>query len=60
MKFKQWQLKNNSIVELIDGRKIKFIKMDGAYAHWDLEGRLKIGNYEEFEETDFGYKVTKQ
>lgn len=57
---KQHELKNNSTVELADGRKVTFVKMDGMYAHWDFGGILKIGNYEEFEETDFGYKVVRQ
>jgi hypothetical protein len=56
---KQHELKNNSEVELPDGKRVKFIKMDGMYAKWDVDGELKTGNFEEFEETEFGYKVIK-
>lgn len=54
---KQWELKNNSKVELPNGQIAVFVKMDGMYAQWRLDGKLKIGNYEDFEETDFGYRV---
>lgn len=55
---RQWDLKNNSIVELLNGDRVKFLKMDGMYAHWEsTDDVINIGNFEEFEETDFGYKV---
>lgn len=54
---KQWDLKNNSIVELPDGSRVTFLKMDGMYAHWDKNGKQKIGNFKDFEKTNFGYKV---
>ncbi len=57
-KLKQWELKPKSKILLPDGRIVKFIKMDGMYAQWDFGGKLKIGNYEEFEKVDekeFGY-----
>jgi hypothetical protein len=57
---KQWELKNNSKVEIPDGRIVTFLKMDGMYAKWDDNGELKTGNFEEFEETDFGYKTTQE
>lgn len=54
---KQYELKNDSIVELSNGKRVTFLKMDGMYAKWDDEGEFKTGNFEDFEETDFGYKV---
>jgi hypothetical protein len=54
---KQWELENNSEVELPDGVKATFLKMDGMYAHWDLQGELAIGNYDSFVKTKTGYKV---
>lgn len=54
---KQWQLKNNSEVELPDGERVKFKKMDGMYAQWEQNGNIKIGSFEKFEKTDFGYRV---
>ncbi len=54
---KQWELKNNSRVLLPEGKVVTFLKMDGSYAHWDDNGELRIGNFEEFEETEDGYKV---
>lgn len=58
----QWDLKPNSRVELPDGSMITFEKMDGMYAHWidDNTGLIKIGNFEYFIETDFGYKVISE
>jgi len=57
---KQWELKNNSKVELPDGQIATFVRMDGMYAQWELKGKLLIGNYEDFKKTDFGYKVKKR
>lgn len=54
---KQWQLKNNSKVQLPDGKIVTFLKMDGMYAKWNDNGEFKTGNFDEFEKTDFGYKV---
>lgn len=42
---KQWELDNNSKVELPDGSISTFLKMDGMYAHWD---NGVIGNFNEF------------
>ena len=57
---KQWELKNNSVVELPDGTLATFVKMDGRYAQWDQNGELKIGNFEDFDQTESGYKVRKE
>lgn len=56
---KQWELENNSKVELPDGTFAIFIKMDGLYAKWDVQGEWKTGNYEAFEKTKDGYKVVR-
>ena len=59
----QWELKNNSKVKLADGRIVTFIKMDGMYAHWDIGGMLKTGNYQKFEKVEnkeYKYKVVIQ
>lgn len=55
--YHQWELKNDSIVELPDGTRATFVAMDGMYAKWIQNGEHKIGNFEKFEKTDFGYKV---
>lgn len=57
---KQWELENNSKVKLPDGTIATFIKMDGKYARWNKNGRIKIGNFEDFEKTKFGYRVKEQ
>ncbi len=57
---KQWELKNNSRVELLDGTLVTFLKMDGMYAKWDDDGRFKTGNFDNFKKTDFGYKVVEE
>jgi len=54
---KQWELPNNSKVELPDGTIATFLNMDGAYAHWDVDGKLQIGNFNEFIKEDGIYKV---
>ena len=47
---KQWQIPNNSKVEISKGLFYTFLKMDGMYAKWkDNKDRFKIGNYEELE-----------
>jgi len=56
---KQWELTNNSKVELPDGSFATFLKMDGMYAKWDKDGEFLTGNYDTFEETEFGYKVVE-
>jgi hypothetical protein len=55
--YAQWELENNSSVELPDGTIVIYLKMDGMYAHWDVDGELQIGNYSVFEKTETGYKV---
>jgi hypothetical protein len=57
---KQWELPNNSLVQLPGGKKVTFLKMDGMYAQWDVDGKVKIGNFAAFEKTDFGYKVVEK
>jgi len=54
---KQWELENNSTVELPSGKRVTFLKMDGMYAKWDDNGEFKTGNFDEFEKTHSGYKV---
>ena len=54
---KQWELKNNSEVELSDGTRVTFLKMDGMFAHWEENGKRKIGNFNAFVKTDYGYKI---
>lgn len=49
---KQWELPEGSTVILKDGSEAKFIGMDGLYAKWEVDGELKIGNFEELEEKD--------
>lgn len=41
----QWELPNNSKVKLGDGEFVIFKKMDGMYAQWEQDGKLKIGNF---------------
>ena len=45
LNLKQWELPNNSKVMLPDGTTITFKGMDGMYAHWEQDGKLKIGNF---------------
>lgn len=54
---KQWELPNNTVVELPDGTLATFLKMDGMYAHWDIGGELQIGNYDNIERVDGVFKV---
>lgn len=54
---RQWELPNNSVVTLPDGTTAIFLKMDGMYAKWDVDGELKTGNFDEFEETEGGYRA---
>lgn len=54
---KQWELPNNSQVKLSDGRMIKFLKMDGIYAHWIIDGGLAIANFNGFKKDGDHYKV---
>ena len=57
---KQWQLKNNSKVELPSGKMVDFLKMDGMFAKWDVDGEMQTGNFDEFEQTENGYKVVEK
>ena len=45
-KLKQWELPNNTKVEIQPGEFATFLEMDGMYAKWDLGGKFKIGNYD--------------
>jgi hypothetical protein len=54
---KQHELPNNSKVKLPDGTWALFLKMDGMYAHWKVNGELKIGSFEEFKKVDDYYEV---
>lgn len=55
---KQWELPSGSKVKLPDGTFATFTKMDGMYAHWDVNGELAIGNYDNLEKRDGYYEVT--
>jgi hypothetical protein len=55
--YKQYELPNNSKVQLPDGEIVKFLKMDGMYAQWEQKGKLAIGNFESFILEDGVYKV---
>jgi hypothetical protein len=46
--YKQWELPNKSKVKLEDGTIATFLKMDGMYAKWDVNGEVLTGNFEKF------------
>jgi hypothetical protein len=46
-------------VEIPDGRKITFLKMDGMYAKWRDGGAVATGKFEEFIKDGDIYKVIK-
>ncbi len=55
---KQWELPNNSEVIDLYGNKIKFLKMDGMYAHWeDKNGEFAIGNFKKFQKLGAYYQA---
>ncbi len=53
---KQWELPTGAKVKLKDGTVFTFKKMDGMYAHWEVEGQLHIGNFQGFEKEGDFYK----
>ncbi len=55
--YKQWEIPNNSRVVLKDGTEATYLKMDGMYAQWDVNGDMKIGNFDKLEEVGNHYKV---
>jgi hypothetical protein len=46
--YKQWEIPNKSKVKLEDGTIVTFLKMDGMYAKWDVNGEVQTGNFEKF------------
>jgi hypothetical protein len=58
-KYKQWELPNGVMVEIPNGRKITFLKMDGMYAKWRDGGAVATGKFEEFIKDGDIYKVIK-
>ena len=54
---KQWELPNKSKVILRDGQEVTYLKMDGMYAQWNVNGQLKTGNFKEFKKEGDKYIV---
>lgn len=54
---KQHELPQGCTCVLPDNSEAKFIKMDGMYAQWSVEGESKIKNYPLFIREGNKYKV---
>ncbi len=55
--YKQWEIPNNSRVVLKDGTEAIYLKMDGMYAKWDVNGDMKTGNFEKLESVGNHFRV---
>ncbi len=55
--YNQWEIPNNSRVVFKDGTEATYLKMDGMYAQWDVNGNEYIGNFDKLEKVGNHYKV---